>query len=83
MTVNVERKGHYEILAAAETNRFLGTRPVDPDGRRVGPEGEIEVVLTEDTTLDRGTGTILVAASPERPLRCKSTINSLCGRLVP
>lgn len=84
MRANFENLGYFETLQDLSTNRTLGTRMVELDpARTLGEAGTREIVLTGDTVLSRGHKTITVRASKEKPVRCSSRIDILCGRALP
>lgn len=79
-----EYHGYFEALHDVERNKMLGTRKLDaiPAGRSLGNSNAVEVILTERVVLSRGTKDIVIFASKRRPIRCISSINPICGRMI-
>lgn len=75
-----EVKGFFEEFLEIETNKVLGIRYIKEPDRRLGSDGRIVVVLTENTELVKGHRTVLYKCSKEKPRRCFAMIQFLCGR---
>lgn len=72
--------GYYEELYEYERAEFLGTRLVEWPDRPLGTPGTIDVEITEPITLNRGPKTKAFKASKKKPLRCRATLQMICGR---
>lgn len=80
-TCPYEVHGFYEELYDIERHRPLGDRMVQTIDRPLGSDGRKEIVLTETVTLKKGFKTITVKATPQRPVRCYSMFQLLCGKV--
>lgn len=79
-----EHLGHFEEVFCQTTGRMLGTRVVpDPGDRKLGYAGTMEdILVTAPLTLTRGHKTVTFPASPEKPLKVRTMLQVICGRLL-
>ena len=78
-----EIHGYFESLFDLERNKALGTRKVELEpGRALGEDGAREIIIEADVELDRGPKKATFRASKSRPIRCKSVVYPLCGRIL-
>lgn len=75
-------QGYFEELYEYERPEFLGTRRVDWPDRPLGSPGTIDIVITEDITVKRGAKERTYKASSKKPLKCRATLQMLCGRVL-
>lgn len=73
--------GFIEDLSNADTGKALGSRRVEVPDRPLGSPGLIEFYLTENVELEKGMKTVIVKASPKKPLRVTGMLIPLCGRV--
>lgn len=78
--IHFDVKGYFEELYEYEKAEFLGTRRVEFPNRALGSPGTIDISITEPVTLRRGAKEVTFKASPKKPLKCRSTLQILCGR---
>ena len=81
-----ETLGWYEDVACERTGRILGTRAVTEKqarGRVCGYHGMRYETVTSPLTLQCGHKTKTFPATKERPLRIRTTLQILCGPLLP
>lgn len=91
---NNDKEQEHDISSAFETlgwyeevlelgGRTLGTRNVKRQpNRKCGHSGMTEVVLTENTTLQRGHKDWVIKASPAKPVTVLTILYIKCGRLL-
>lgn len=72
--------GYSEELLSVVTNKKLGSRPIVPGDRPVGSPGIRYFDLTEKTVLSKNGRTVVINASPKRPVKVMSVIIAICGR---
>lgn len=72
--------GYFEELIDPETTKLLGVRTVAEPTRPIGSPGRLEYKLVQDTVLRKGVKTVVVKASPAKPVRVVGMLQVLCGR---
>lgn len=78
-----ETLGYFEDVCDAKTGVCLGTRRVTPrPGRVCGYHGQEEETMTAPFELTRGHKTVTVKASEKKPLRIRTTLQILCGKML-
>lgn len=79
-----EHLGYFEELIDATSFKCYGTRKVDdPQGRECGYAGRREETLIATVHLDKGHKSVLLKASPAKPVRVVTMLHVLCGRTMP
>ena len=77
-----EYAGWFEEIFDVKLNKLLGTRKCDEQpGRKIGYDGEKEIIITQTITIQRGHKEIEVTASEKSPRRLRTRYLPLCGRV--
>ncbi len=75
--------GYFEDVTDLATGKVLGTRTVEAQPeRKCGYHGQREETVVSPLTLQRGHKTATFAASPAKPLRIRTTLYPICGRMI-
>lgn len=82
MESQFEQLGFFETLVDTETGKQVGNRQLGkslPPGRTEGSAGGIDIIISEDITVERGHKTVVYKV--RKPRKFYSIIFPLCGRM--
>lgn len=75
--------GYFEEIWNEDTQKMVGTRSVaEQPGRECGYKGAQSFVITSPLTIQKGHKEFTIKASAKKPVRLRSTLNKICGRLI-
>lgn len=79
-----ELKGYFEDVCDAASGKCLGTRtvPAPTDGRPCSYHGIREETVTSPLQLMRGHKAHTFFASPAKPLKIRTSLQIICGRIA-